>query len=82
MPDFVKEDALFWALLLNKEIKAYGLDIVLTKYRLHDKGVSNNKFRMAKQMWQLYTNELKLPIAKSIYYFITASINKIRKDVF
>jgi teichuronic acid biosynthesis glycosyltransferase TuaG len=82
MPDFVKEDALFWARLLNKDIKAYGLDIVLTKYRIHDKGISNNKIKMAKQMWQLYNKELKMPISKSLSYFLIASINKIRKDLF
>lgn len=80
MPNFVKEDALFWPTLLIDGIKAYGLDSVLMNYRVHDKGISNNKVKMASQMWQLYRNELNMSFYKSLYYFTVASVNKFKKD--
>ena len=74
-----RQDTYLWISLLKRGHKAYGIDDVLVKYRMHNNSISSNKYLAAKRVWYLYYNLEKLGIYRSIYYFIFYAINSFKK---
>lgn len=74
-----REDTCLWCELLRNGHKAYGLDEVLVKYRIHNTSVSANKIQAAKQVWQLYRDNLKIPVCRRIYYFGCYAFHAFKK---
>ncbi len=77
-----REDTHLWITLLGKGFKAYGLDKVLTRYRVHDHSITSNKLKAAKQTWQLYYKTVNLGYFKSLYYFSHYGFNAFKKHYF
>lgn len=75
----IRQDTNLWISLLKKGYKAYGLNEILVKYRVHTNSISANKIRAAKQVWNLYFNIHKFGLFKSLYYFLYYAYNAIKK---
>lgn len=83
LPDMQsREDTFLWCTLLKSGYKAYGLDEILVKYRIHGSSISANKMKAAKQVWQLYRDYLKIPLMKRVYYFLWYAFNAFTKRFF
>ena len=74
-----RQDTYLWISLLKTGLIAYGLDIVLSKYRFRKNSISSNKFKAASQVWKLYYNFERLGFLTSSYYFIFYIFNAIKK---
>ena len=60
-----------WKLDILKNIEyAEGLSEPLAKYRVLNKSLSSNKLKVVLWQWKIYREIEKLPLIKSIYYFI------------
>ena len=74
-----REDTCLWCELLKNGHKAYGINKILVKYRIHQTSVSANKVQAAKQVWQLYRDNLKIPICRRIYFFGCYAFHAFKK---
>ena len=74
------EDYVLWLSILKKGYLAYGIDEVLAQYRKSATSLSGNKVKSAMWTWNIYRNIEKIPLHKSIYYFINYGINGIKKS--
>ncbi|WP_195939936.1 glycosyltransferase family 2 protein [Romboutsia sp. 1001713B170131_170501_G6] len=74
------EDYVLWLSILKRGYIAYGLDEVLAQYRKSLTSLSGNKIKSAMWTWNIYRNIEKIPLYKSIYYFVNYSINGIKKS--
>ena len=74
-----REDTQLWITLLKKGFTAYGLNEVLVKYRVHNRSITANKVKTARQTWRLYYNIEKLGLLKSMYYFHGYLWNAVKK---
>ena len=81
MPSIYSEDTATWWKILKKEKTAYGLNEVLTIYRITPQGLSANKFKNLNKTWSLYRKHEKLSLIKSIYCFTNYIINAINKRI-
>lgn len=63
---YVEDTATWFKILRNKYI-AYGIPEVFSYYRRTERTNSSNKLRTQKPLWNLYRNEEKLSLLKSIY---------------
>lgn len=74
-----RQDYVLWLELCKRGFRAVGLQKPLSKYREVNNSVSSNKWKMAKQNWEVYREIEKLNLVKSIYYFIQYVILKLIK---
>ena len=74
------EDYALWLSILKRGYIAYGIDEVLAQYRKSLTSLSGNKVKSAMWTWNIYRNVEKIPLHKSIYYFINYAINGIKKS--
>lgn len=70
MPNIPSEDTATWWKILRNGYVANGLQENLNKYRVGINGLSSNKFKGLKKVWNLYRTQEKLSITNSCYYFI------------
>ena len=81
MPNIkVGQDYGAWYKILKKIDKAYGMQEVLSVYRVGNKSLSSNKIKAMKRTWRLYKME-KLPFFKRLYCFICYGINAVKRRV-
>lgn len=74
------EDYVLW-LEIVKDVKTiYGLKENLAYYRVLDNSRSSNKAKTAKVRWEIYRKIEKLPLLKSIYYFIHYAVRAVLKS--
>ncbi|WKV13128.1 glycosyltransferase family 2 protein [Marivirga harenae] len=66
--EFEREDLVLWLSLLKDVDYAYGNSEILAKYNIRKGSVSENKFRMLGQQWDVYRNYLGFSPLKSLYY--------------
>lgn len=78
----IAEDLSFWINILEKGYKAYGIDKVLAKYRVHSNSLSSNKFKSARQILYSYLFVHHFGYVKSFYYFLFYVFNAIKKRVY
>ena len=64
------EDYVMKLEILKKTKFAKGINETLAKYRILNDSLSRNKIRAAKWQWHIYRDIEKLPLLKSIYYFM------------
>lgn len=69
-----------WYKILKKINVAYGMQEVLSVYRVGNKSLSSNKFKAIKRTWNLYKYE-NLPLIKRIYCFICYAYNAIKRRI-
>lgn len=81
MPNIKRgQDTACWWQVLKKGITAYGLNEVLSIYRVEGKSLSSNKFVSLKRTWNLYKRE-NINIFKRIYYFLCYVFNAIKRRI-
>jgi len=76
-----RQDTSLWITLLGEGYAAYGMHNVLVDYRIHSNSISSNKYKSAKQVWNLYFNIHKLGFLKSVYCFVFYLYNAIKKRI-
>ncbi|WKD86516.1 Putative teichuronic acid biosynthesis glycosyltransferase TuaG [Polaribacter huanghezhanensis] len=74
-----RQDYALWLKILKINEVAYGLNVVLSKYRLRSNSISNNKFEMLKWNWLLFRKIEKLSFFKSLYLVTSNILIKIFK---
>ena len=78
MPEIRKrQDYALWLKLLKKT-NAYGLDEVLSSYRIRENSISSNKLSLLKYEWKIYREEEQLPFFTSLFYLISAVVLKMK----
>ncbi|WP_420855863.1 hypothetical protein [Zobellia amurskyensis] len=78
MPSIRKrQDYALWLKLLKKS-NAYGLNQVLSTYRVGNESISSNKFKLVKYEWQIYREVEGLSLLQSIFYTVSAIILKLK----
>lgn len=81
MPNIkIGQDTSTWWRILKKVDKAYGMNEVLSIYRIHGISLSSNKIRAVKGAWNIYRLE-DLNIFKRIYYFSHYLKNAIKRRI-
>ena len=74
------EDYVLW-LEIVKDVKTiFGLKENLAYYRVLDNSRSSNKAETAKVRWEIYRKVEKLPILKSVYYFLHYAVRAVLKS--
>ena len=76
-----RQDTHLWITLLGRGFNAYGLEEVLTRYRVRSDSISSNKFKAAAQVWNLYHNIVGISFVRSAYYFSFYVFNAIKKRI-
>lgn len=76
-----RQDTNLWITLLGEGHVAYGMRNILVDYRVHSNSISSNKYRAAKQVWNLYFNINKLGFLTSAYCFSFYLYNAIKKRI-
>lgn len=74
------EDFILWLKILKNNVKAYGLNEVLSSYRKTKDSISHNKIKAAMWTWNIYINIEKLPLNKALYCFYKYMINGFGKN--
>lgn len=69
-----------WYKILKKIDKAYGIQEVLSVYRVGNRSLSSNKLKATKRTWNLYKME-KIPFFKRIYYLLWHIYYAIKRRV-
>lgn len=75
------EDYAQWLNILKMGYEAYGLNECLAYYRISWSSVSGNKIKAATFQWKIYRDFEKLPLYKSMYFFIHYSMRGLRKSL-
>lgn len=74
-----RQDYGLWLKILKLTPNAYGLTQSLAAYRLRQSSISRNKAKAMFYVWKIYRDIEKLPLFKSIYYFIVYAVNGLIK---
>lgn len=74
-------DMALWCKLLKKGFNAYGLNEILSSYRIVDSSNTAKKWKAAKDVWIVYREIEHLNILKSTYYFICYAFNAVLKRI-
>ena len=81
MPNMrIGQDYGAWYKILKKVGIAYGMQEVLSIYRVGNKSLSHNKLKAMKRTWNLYKQE-NLPLLKRIQCFICYAYNAIKRRI-
>ena len=72
------QDTACWWQVLKKGITAYGINEVLSIYRVGENSISSNKFKAIIRTWKIYKRE-DLVFYKRIYYFLCYIFNAIKR---
>ena len=79
MPNVPAEDVATWWKILKSGFLAYGLDEVLVYYHITSNRLTSNKFKSAKNRWNIYRKVEGFNIFQSLYYFSFYIFNAIKK---
>ena len=74
------QDTLCWWKVLKKINTAYGMDEILSIYRVGNPSLSSNKITALIRTWKIYKIE-KIKLPKRINYFIHYVINAIKRRI-
>lgn len=81
MPNMrIGQDYGAWYKILKKVGIAYGMQEVLSIYRVGNKSLSHNKLKAMKRTWNLYKRE-KLTLLKKIYCFTCYAYNATKRRI-
>lgn len=67
----LRDDYIYWLEILRKCGVAYGNQGVVGSYRMSDKSVSANKWKVVKPQYLVYRHVQKLGVVKSVLYLIS-----------
>lgn len=74
------EDYVFWLSILKTGVKSYGINKVLSYYRVGNESISSNKLKAMGFTWNIYRNIEGLDFLKSSYYFLHYAFNSFLKS--
>ena len=77
-----RQDFGLWLKLLKKTEFAYGLNESLALYRVRSDSISSNKLNTSGYTWRLFRDVEKLPLFKSVFYFMHYSIRAVLRSKF
>ena len=73
------EDYVLWLEIVKETKIIFGLKENLAFYRVLNNSRSSNKIKVAKDRWEVYRKIERLPLLKSIYYFLQYVIRALKK---
>jgi teichuronic acid biosynthesis glycosyltransferase TuaG len=83
MPNIAKrQDYALWLKLLKTSEFAYGIDMVLTHYRIMGDSVSSNKLKAAVYQFRVYYYIERLGVFRSLFYMLYYTYFGIKKTYF
>lgn len=68
------DDFVCWLGLLQRGLRASGLNEDLMRYRVMGQSVSRNKRNSAKQVWRIYRQNEKLNLLQAAWYFLNYAV--------
>mgnify|MGYP003385841264 CR=1 FL=1 len=74
-------DMALWLMIMKRGFSAFGLNEVLSTYRLVNTSNSANKIKAAKDVWKVYREIESLSLLKSMYCFLNYAFNAICKRI-
>lgn len=80
MPVIQPEDTALWLMLLRQGYQAYGLQKVLSEYRIVRNSTSRNKIKAAYRYWKLLRCQEKLNLTNSFFYFCQYAYHAYKKN--
>lgn len=81
-PQFKKvghEDYLFWLIIMRDGGVAVNTNKVQLLYRERETSVSGDKLKAVKWTWNIYRNELRLPLYRTFYFFLCYVLKGIER---
>lgn len=75
------EDYILWLSILKRGYKAKNTNKNAALYRVRENSVSANKLKVLSWQWNILRNVEKLPLHKTIYYFIFYAIKAFMKAI-
>ena len=82
MQNVYYDDFVLWLELLKKVPHAYCLNEVFLYYRISVNSLSNNKFRSALKVYQIFVRNLDLNFFESHFYFLKWLVNTSLRHIF
>ncbi len=80
MPKVFHEDYATWlSILRDNQIKAYGVQDIVARYRVSQNSLSGTKVRAAGWTWGIYRKYLGFSVFKSAYYFMWYAFRVVKK---
>lgn len=73
-----RNDFVMWLQVIKKAGTVYGMDEVLTHYRVREGSLSVDKKKLLKYQWQVYRDIEKLPLLKSTYLMVYKVVQTVR----
>ena len=73
--------ALWYEIMKDNNIKAYGINLPLASYRLLSTSNTANKYKAAVDVWRVYRDYLKIGFSRSCFLFISYAFNAVKKRV-
>lgn len=77
-----RQDAATWCQLLKNNYDCFGMQEVLSYYRIVSNSLSSNKFKAVKGTWYLYRNIEQLSLSKSCFCFVGYAWNACKKRIY
>ena len=77
-----RQDAATWCQILKNNYDCYGMEDVLSYYRVVSNSLSSNKFKAVKGTWFLYRQIEKLSLIKSCFCFVGYAFNACKKRIY
>ena len=74
-----RQDYATWLFILRNNTNAYGLNEVLTIYKVRKQSISSNKVKLIKYNWRIYREYEKLNYFQSFFYLFIDIASKIFK---
>ena len=74
-----REDFAAWVLVLKDGKKAYCINEILAKYRIHTNSVSSKKSKMVKYQWQTLRKVFKFNPFKAFFYLVCWAVSGVFK---
>lgn len=77
-----RQDAATWCQLLKNNYCCYGMEDVLSYYRVVSNSLSSNKIKAVKGTWYLYRKIENLSLLKSCFCFVGYAWNACKKRIY
>lgn len=75
------QDYATWLMLLRNGIKAYGINEVLSHYRITPGSLSSNKLKSIRQVWEIQTQNEQISRLRAAVNVISFVLNAMRKYI-
>ena len=76
-----KEDYVFWLNLLKRNIKIYGINDTLVRWRNVKNSLSSSVLQKLKDGFSVYNKHLKMNFINSLYFLVLLSVNALLKKI-